>query len=93
MRSFAHREKFLKVRYDEEMDILYTLVPGRKIATSSEVTSPLIIDFGSEEDGFDVVGFELHAASEYLAPMLEAFLEDKLGQPPVERMPPPRNPG
>ena len=57
----------LEVRYDKECDILRALIPGRKVATSSEVAGPLVIDFGSEEDGFDVVGFELHAASEYLA--------------------------
>ncbi len=62
---------YLKVWYDEELDILNALIPGREIATSSEVTSPLIIDFGSEEDGFDVVGFELHGASKYLGPMLK----------------------
>ncbi len=45
-------------------------MPGRKIQVSNEVTSPLIIDFGSEENGFDVVGFDLHAASEYLKPLL-----------------------
>ena len=56
-------DKFLEVKYDREMDILYVLIPGRKIQVSNEVTSPLIIDFGSEEDGFDVVGFELNAAS------------------------------
>ena len=66
-------EKFLKVRYDKEFDILNVLVPGRKIEVSSQVTAPLVIDFGSEEDGFDVVGFELHAASQYLAPLLEAM--------------------
>ena len=63
----------LKVWYDEELDILNALIPGRKIATSSEITSPLIIDFGSEEDGFDVVGFELHSASKYLGPMLSCL--------------------
>jgi uncharacterized protein YuzE len=60
-------DKFLEVKYDREMDILYVLIPGRKIQVSNEVTSPLIIDFGSEEDGFDVIGFELHAASQYLS--------------------------
>ncbi len=74
----------LKVRYDEEMDILYVLVPDRKIQVSNEVTAPLIIDFGSEDDGFDVVGFELHRASEYLAPVinarevLKASMEDRI---------------
>ncbi len=71
MKPKDYGDKYLKVTYDKELDILYTLIPGRKIKMSSEVTSPLIIDFGSAEDGFDVVGFELHAASEYLAPLLE----------------------
>ena len=71
-------DKYLKVTYDKDLDILYVLVPDRKIETSSEVTSPLIIDFGSEEDGFDVVGFELHAASEYLKPLLSPDGEEIL---------------
>ena len=65
-------DAYLEVRYDKESDILRALIPGRKVATSSAVTAPLVIDFGSEEDGFDVVGFELHAASEYLAAVLTA---------------------
>lgn len=65
-------DAYLEVRYDRECDILRALIPGRKVATSSEVTAPLVIDFGSEEDGFDVVGFELRAASEYLAAVLAA---------------------
>ena len=71
MKPIQSGDSYLKVWYDEEFDILNVLIPGRKIATSGEVTAPLIIDFGSEEDGFDVVGFELHAASEYLAPMFK----------------------
>ena len=65
-------DAYLEVRYDKECDILRALIPGRKVATSSEVTALLLIDFGSEEDGFDVVGFELRAASEYLAAILAA---------------------
>ena len=61
----------LEVKYDKDLDILYVLIPGRKIAASSEVVSPLIIDFGSADDGFDVVGFELHTASRYLLPALQ----------------------
>ena len=67
------RDSYLKVWYDEELDILNVLLPGRRIATSGGVTEPLVIDFGSEEDGFDVVGFELHKASQYLMPMLESL--------------------
>ena len=44
------------------------------------VTSPLVVDFGSELDGFDVVGFEFHAASKYLAPMLESLTCDRIQQ-------------
>ena len=64
---------YLRITYDSEVDILCVQSPGRRIATSGEMTAPLIIDFGSEEDGFDVVGFELHKASQYLAPMLAAL--------------------
>ena len=64
---------YLKVTYDSEVDILCVQIPGRRIATSGGVTEPLVIDFGSEEDGFDVVGFELHKASQYLTPMLESL--------------------
>ena len=61
----------LKVRYDPEVDIL-TIWTGRQIATSSTVekTESLIVDFGNE-DGFDVVGFELLGAKKVLAPFLE----------------------
>lgn len=72
MNSHIGGDAYLQVRYDAEVDILRVLIPGRKIATSSEVAAPLVIDFGSAEDGFDVVGFELHAASEYLSVALSA---------------------
>ena len=71
MTFYKSGDSYLNVTYDSEVDILCVQIPGRKIAMSGEVTSPLVIDFGSEEDGFDVVGFELHKASEYLAPMLK----------------------
>ena len=71
MTFYKSGDSYLNVTYDSEVDVLCVQIPGRKIATSGEVTSPLVIDFGSEEDGFDVVGFELHKASEYLAPMLK----------------------
>jgi uncharacterized protein YuzE len=71
---------FLKVTYDPEADIFCVQIRDRKIATSGQVTSPLIIDFGSEDDGFDVVGFELHAASQYLAPVLEFLNSAKVKQ-------------
>lgn len=69
MNSPPTGDSCLKVKYDRKSDILYMLIPGRKIKTSGEVTAPLIVDFGSEEDGFDVVGLELHQASRYLAPL------------------------
>ena len=73
MTLFKDSNSFLKVMYDSEVDILCVQIPGRRIATSGCVTEPLVIDFGSEDDGFDVVGFELHKASQYLSPMLEAL--------------------
>ena len=73
MKFFKDSNGFLNVTYDSEVDILCVQIPGRRIATSGGVTEPLVIDFGSEEDGFDVVGFELHKASQYLGPMLEAL--------------------
>ena len=76
MTPIISHDKCLKVTYDRDLDILYLLLPGRKIEVSNEVTSPLIVDFGSEEDGFDVVGFELHAASEYLKPLLSPDSEE-----------------
>ena len=71
MNSPATGDSCLEVRYDRKADILYMLIPGRKIKTSGEVTAPLIVDFGSEEDGFDVVGLELHRASRYLGPLFQ----------------------
>lgn len=65
----------LEVSYDEEFDVLRMLIPGRSIATSGRVSPPLIIDFGSNEDGFDVVGFELSHASEHLGPFLELLAQ------------------
>ena len=71
MNSTPPGNPWLEVKYDKDLDILYVLIPGRKIAASREVVSPLIIDFGSADDGFDVVGFELHTASRYLLPALQ----------------------
>ena len=71
MKSNTPGNACLEVKYDKDLDILYVLIPGRKIAVSSEVVSPLIIDFVSADDGFDVVGFELHTASRYLLPALQ----------------------
>ena len=39
---------FLKVTCDSEVDILCVQIPGRRITTSGEVTSPLVVDFRSE---------------------------------------------
>ena len=71
MNPTATGDSCLEVQYDQERDILYMLIPGRKIKTSGEVAAPLIVDFGSEEDGFDVVGLELHRASRYLGPLFQ----------------------
>ena len=64
-------EMTLKIKYDEILDIL-TIWTGHEIATSSTVegSESLIVDFGNE-DGFDVVGFELLGASGLLAPYFE----------------------
>ena len=56
----------LRVRYDEEVDIL-TVDTGLEIAVSSGVDFGLIADFGSEE-GCDVVGIELMSARKLIAP-------------------------
>ena len=77
MKSQVAVDSYLKVRYDRERDVLYAAIPGRDIAVSDSVTPFVIIDFGSEEDGFDVVGFEMRRASEFLAPMLKAIEGDQ----------------
>ena len=67
----------LKVTYDKEMDILWLRIPGRKIERTDAIITPMVIDFGSDDDtaeGFlDVVGVEIRNASKYLAPMLQAL--------------------
>ena len=65
----------LQVSYDAATDIL-TIWTGQPVATSAGVGDSLIADFGSDE-GFDVVGFELRGAAEYLAP----FFNPKAGEP------------
>ena len=64
----------LQVSYDAATDIL-TIWTGQPVATSAGVGDSLIADFGSD-DGFDVVGFELRGAAEYLAP----FFAPKAGE-------------
>lgn len=71
--SDQFKNSYLDVSYSAESDILYVLIHGREIATSGEVSPGVIFDFGSEEDGFDVVGLELHKASKQLAPLLNAL--------------------
>ncbi len=73
MKPAVPPNSYLKVTYDKETDTLWLRIPGREIQVSSEVAAPLVIDFGSEEEGCDVVGVELHRASEYLAPMLDSL--------------------
>ena len=65
----------LQVSYDAATDIL-TIWTGQPVATSAGLGDSLIADFGSDE-GFDVVGFELRGAAEYLAP----FFNPKGGEP------------
>ena len=71
------QNSYLDVSYNADSDILYVLIHGREIATSGEVFPGVIIDFGSEEDGFDVVGLELHKASKQLEPLLKALIAGK----------------
>ena len=66
----------LKVRYDEEVDIL-TVDTGLKIATSSSVDFGLIADYGSEK-GYDVVGIELMSARKLIAPFCTVNSKDFL---------------
>ena len=65
----------LTVKYDDESDIL-TVWTGEDVATSSSATKyrGLVVDFGNE-DGFDVVGFELAGAAKLLTPFLEKMLQ------------------
>ena len=77
MKATMAENSQLKVTYDREMDILWIRIPGRKIKRTDAIITPLVIDFGSDEDGIegsmDVVGVEIRKASEYLAPMLQAL--------------------
>lgn len=77
MKATMEENSQLKVTYDREMDILWIRIPGRKIKRTDAIITPLVIDFGSDEDGkegsMDVVGVEIRKASEYLAPMLQAL--------------------
>ena len=73
MKTRPELSSYLKVTYDREVDILWMRIPGRKILVSSDIGGPLVIDFGTEDESGDVVGVELHRASEFLAPMLESL--------------------
>ncbi|MYC30779.1 MAG: DUF2283 domain-containing protein [Chloroflexi bacterium] len=73
----SFKDSSLDVSYNADSDILYVLIRGREIATSGEVSPGVIIDFGSEADGFDVVGLELHKASDQLQPLLQALIDRK----------------
>jgi uncharacterized protein YuzE len=58
----------LTVRYDREVDIMtIDTAPDIRIAVSSSAEDGLVVDYGSE-GGYDVVGIEIHAAKESLAP-------------------------
>ena len=75
MKSTVENSSLLKVTYDSEMDILWIRIPGREIKRTDAIITPLVIDFGSneEEGSMDVVGVEIRNASEYLAPMIQAL--------------------
>ena len=58
----------LTVRYDKEVDIMtIDTAPDIRIAVSSSAEDGLVVDYGSE-GGYDVVGIEIHAVNESLAP-------------------------
>ena len=67
----------LKVRYNEEVDIL-TVDTGIKAATSSSVDFGLIAGYSSEE-GYDIVGIELMSAGRLIAPFCALNSTDSLG--------------
>ena len=68
----------LTVRYDKEVDIMVIdTAPNIRIADSSSVDFGLVADFGSE-DGYDVVGVELHSAGKLLAPFCALTGDDAL---------------
>ena len=77
MKSTVEDSSLLKVTYDREMDILWIRIPGREIKRTDTIITPLVIDFGSnddeEEGSKDVVGVEIRNASEYLDPTLKAL--------------------
>ncbi len=58
----------LTVKYDREVDIMtIDTAPDIRIAVSSSAEDGLVVDYGSE-GGYDVVGIEIHAVKENLAP-------------------------
>ena len=81
MMDSEHPASQLKVTYDKAVDILWIRIPGRKIKRTDAVITPLVIDFGSDEDTeeglLDVVGVEIRNASKHLSPMLEALGAEK----------------
>ena len=58
----------LTVRYDREVDIMtIDTAPDVRITVSSSPEDGLVVEYGSE-DRWDVVGIEIHAVIESLAP-------------------------
>ena len=66
----------LTVRYDKEADIMVIdTKPKISIADSSSVDFGLVADYGSE-DGYDVVGIELHSVGKLLTPFCASTVAD-----------------
>ena len=55
----------MRVRYDEEVDVLYIRLKETPYYESDEIKEGIIIDY--DKDG-NVIGIEIMNATEYLAP-------------------------
>ena len=55
----------MRVRYDEEVDVLYIRLKETSYYESEEIKEGIIIDY--DKDG-NVIGIEMMNATEYLAP-------------------------
>ena len=55
----------MRVRYDEEVDVLYIRLKETPYYESDEIKKGIIIDY--DKDG-NVIGIEMMNATEYLAP-------------------------
>jgi uncharacterized protein YuzE len=55
----------MRVRYDEEVDMLYIRLKETPYYESDEIKEGIIIDYDKDEN---VIGIEIMNATEYLAP-------------------------